>query len=422
MNFWIINLCLLITSQAAFAGFSYPFHANLENRYEQLEAVAYNEGPATVSATINIVGTNCISDTTSPINIVVKPHETVSFAHIRPSSPGVPCQSSISSSFQPGDFSRAMDGTPFRLPFEDGKEFNVGQAFGGVMTTHNTPETEHAVDINMPEGTKVVAARDGIIVDYEFGNSNSGGKEEWLKDKANYVHIEHSDGSISEYAHLAPIVVPISEGMIVQAGQVIGYSGRTGYSSGPHLHFAVMKPYIRDDGLVSLRAIPFALYAFQPQIVFEPMQGMLLEANYTSGPKQWVAISLPQRQPLSGRGQSDSIQSQTDNQKLPNFSVFKNEIPWKWILGLFVAWQLIATVTRMRTEAHQNKINKMRLLENPFENIVPKASFHSLVTACSGDIEKAERLIECEMSNEPKITRLEAIARARKAHENAPKP
>src|SRR5665647_2503086 len=195
MNFWIINLCLFLTSQAAFAGFSYPFHANLESRYEQLEAVAYNEGPATVSAVINIVGTNCISDTTSPINIVVKPRETVSFAHIRPSSPGVPCQSSLSSSFQRGDFSKAMDGTPFRLPFEDGKEFTVGQAFGGVITSHNTPETEHAVDINMPEGTKVVAARDGIIVDYEFGNSNSGGKEEWLKDKANYCLLYTSDAA-----------------------------------------------------------------------------------------------------------------------------------------------------------------------------------------------------------------------------------
>ena len=412
MNFWIINLCLFLTSQAAFAGFSYPFHANLENRYEQLEALAYNEGPATVSAVINIVGTNCISDAVSPINIVVKPHETVSFAHLRSSSPEAPCQSSISSSFQPGDFSKAMDGAPFRLPFEDGKEFTVGQAFGGVMTTHNTPETMHALDINMPEGTKVVAARDGVVVDYEFGNSNSGGKEEWLKTKTNYVHIEHSDGSISEYAHLAPIVVPISEGMFVQAGQVIGYSGRTGYSSGPHLHFAVMKPYIKDDGLVSLRAIPFSLYAYQPQIVFEPKQGMLLEANYSSGPKQWVAISPPQGQPLSDRRQTDSIQPPIDIPKLQNFPVTKNEIPWKWILGLFVAWQLIATVIRIRAEVRQNKINKMRLLENPAENIVPRFSFHSLVTACSGDIEKAERLIEYEISKEPKITRLEAITRA----------
>lgn len=88
-----------------------------------------------------------------------------------------------------------------------------------------------------------------------------------------------------------------------------------------------MKPYIRDDGVVSSRAIPFALYAYQPQIIFEPKQGMLLEANYTFGPKQWVAISPPQGPTLSERKQTDSIQSPIDTLKLPKLSVIKNEIP-----------------------------------------------------------------------------------------------
>ncbi len=305
-----------------------------------------------------------------------------------------------------------MDGAPFRLPFEDGKEFTVGQAFGGVITSHNTPETEHALDINMPEGTKIVAARNGVVVDYEFGNTNSGGKEEWLMTKANYVQIEHPDGSISQYAHLAPIAVPISVGMYVQAGQIIGYSGNTGYSSGPHLHFAVMKPYIRDDGLVSSRAIPFSFYAYQPQIIFEPKQGVLLEANYSSGPKQWVAISPPQGLPLSDRRQTDSIQPPIDTSKLPNFSMIKNKIPWKWFLGFIAVWLAISAVVKIRGAARINEISRMRLFGRPDDNIAPMFSFHGLVTACLGDIEKAERLIRYEMSKEPKITRLEAITRA----------
>ena len=139
---------------------------------------------------------------------------------------------------------------------------------------------------------------------------------------------------------------------------------------------------------------------------------MLLEANYTSGPKQWVAISPPQGPAITERRQNDSIQLPIDTQKLPIFSELKNEIPWKWFLLLIAVWLAISTVTKIRAAARENEINKIRSLGWPEENFTPKASFHSLVTACFGDIEKAERLIEYEMSKEPKITRLEAITRA----------
>jgi hypothetical protein len=56
------------------------------------------------------------------------------------------------------------------------------------------------------------------------------------------VLIRHDDGTIAEYAHLRKDGVNLLIGDWIRAGSVIGYSGNTGYTSGPHLHFEVYKP------------------------------------------------------------------------------------------------------------------------------------------------------------------------------------
>jgi murein DD-endopeptidase MepM/ murein hydrolase activator NlpD len=53
--------------------------------------------------------------------------------------------------------------------------------------------------------------------------------------------IQHSDGTIGNYAHLLKHGVRVSVGQKIAAGAVIGLSGNTGFSSGPHLHFSVFK-------------------------------------------------------------------------------------------------------------------------------------------------------------------------------------
>ena len=82
------------------------------------------------------------------------------------------------------------------------------------------------VDLAAPEGTPIYAARSGTVVTASY-NSSSG----------YYVQIDHGDGYRSIYMHMTHFVV--SGGQYVSRGQVIGYCGSTGVSSGSHLHFGI---------------------------------------------------------------------------------------------------------------------------------------------------------------------------------------
>ena len=99
----------------------------------------------------------------------------------------------------------------------------------------------HAVDIAMPVGTDVVAARDGIVFDVSSTNFKGGPDADQYADLANIVRILHDDGTFALYAHLNWNSIRVNPGDRVQAGQYIADSGNTGFSSGPHLHFAVQR-------------------------------------------------------------------------------------------------------------------------------------------------------------------------------------
>jgi murein DD-endopeptidase MepM/ murein hydrolase activator NlpD len=94
--------------------------------------------------------------------------------------------------------------------------------FSGTRVFHN------GVDIGVDSGTPVRAAMDGTISETGY-NSGFG----------NYILIYHHAGWMSLYGHLQSISV--ASGQRVAAGQRIAYSGNTGYSTGPHLHFSVFK-------------------------------------------------------------------------------------------------------------------------------------------------------------------------------------
>lgn len=134
-----------------------------------------------------------------------------------------------------GDYTaRHNPGAVYELPFGAGTEFLVGQGFHGTKTH----QRKYAIDFDLPIGTPVRAARKGTVIETEE-SFRKGGLDPALKSRANFVKIRHKDGTIGHYVHLRHMGVEVSVGDRVRAGQLIGYSGDTGYSSGPHLHFEV---------------------------------------------------------------------------------------------------------------------------------------------------------------------------------------
>ncbi|EMY75946.1 peptidase, M23 family [Leptospira weilii serovar Ranarum str. ICFT] len=125
----------------------------------------------------------------------------------------------------------------YRLPFEIASR--VGQGYNG-KTTHSG-EFSYALDFALPEGSSVIAARGGLVIATE-DKFHSGGITPFFKDKANFIRILHKDGSIAEYGHLKHKGVLVQVGQVVKTGEKIGFSGNTGFSSAPHLHFHVLKP------------------------------------------------------------------------------------------------------------------------------------------------------------------------------------
>jgi murein DD-endopeptidase MepM/ murein hydrolase activator NlpD len=104
----------------------------------------------------------------------------------------------------------------------------------------------------MPVGSAVHAAREGMVIDVSFRNFRTGTSPE-LRSEANYVQVLHDDGTSAVYAHLQMDTVRVRPGQRVARGEYIANSGNTGYSTGPHLHFVVL----RNAGLRS-ESVPVA--------------------------------------------------------------------------------------------------------------------------------------------------------------------
>lgn len=122
----------------------------------------------------------------------------------------------------------------YTLPFKHKKKVFLVQGYESTFSHKG----ERALDFKIRKGTTICAARDGIVQSIKENSDKGGLKPENLSD-GNFISIKHDDGSTALYYHLKKEGVMVKEGDTVKAGQHIGFSGNTGYSAFPHLHFEV---------------------------------------------------------------------------------------------------------------------------------------------------------------------------------------
>ena len=107
----------------------------------------------------------------------------------------------------------------YRQPFA--KEWPITQGYGEKITS----SFHTGIDYGCPLNTPILASADGQVVFAAWDNTGYG----------NFVIVEHKDGNATCYAHLSDISVKRWQN--VRQGELLGHSGTTGNSTGPHLHF-----------------------------------------------------------------------------------------------------------------------------------------------------------------------------------------
>ncbi|MBD2837037.1 peptidoglycan DD-metalloendopeptidase family protein [Pseudomonas sp. JM0905a] len=180
-----------------------------------------------------------------PIRWVLAPRSSMRMATLAPADPSRPMRYKPKLRYAMGD--PRLQPVLYRYPLPwMGGPFRLTQGANGRYS-HFTPKGRYALDIAMPEGTPIVAARPGVVVKIENDQSGRGNNP-----SGNFVRILHDDGTMGVYLHLMRGSVQVREGQQVAIGERIARSGNTGNSTGPHLHFVIQ----RNMGL-ALESIPF---------------------------------------------------------------------------------------------------------------------------------------------------------------------
>jgi murein DD-endopeptidase MepM/ murein hydrolase activator NlpD len=228
-------------------------------------------GPVTVDVEFQ-AHDNVQSDPPLPARIVLPGLSETPAIRITAQNPRAGFGYQLRYSSMPGDFrAQQKSGAVYHVPFSGGQRFPIAQGFGG-KATHTDKQNYYAVDIVMPEGTPVLAARDGVVMTVDNDFYGAGLDMAQYGDRANNIRIVHGDGTMAVYAHLQLESAKVTVGDHVRAGQELALSGDTGYTSGPHLHFCVQ---VNAD--MHIVSVPFDFTG--PVGEFTPTGGMILDGR-----------------------------------------------------------------------------------------------------------------------------------------------
>ena len=231
----VILFFLTFTSFLAASNESVKIKARQAGEYVIVDGT--NDNPFSITVSYNASYKNLTSEKKLPLLFVLKPFskEEILKLHIEKSNFSFKANYKWTIGSKDAKHDKNYI---YRLPYKLGTKEMVSQGFNGKFSHYG--ESQYAVDFNMKEGTGVYAAREGIVVQTK-SDSNRGGVSRSFEKHANYVTIEHKDGTLATYSHLKQNGVVLKVGDKIQRGQLLGYSGKTGYAQGPHLHFIVYK-------------------------------------------------------------------------------------------------------------------------------------------------------------------------------------
>jgi len=214
---------------------------------KQVSYWLYNKKPFVVTVTLEVDTSNLKTWAKTQrkhiVTQVLQGHQRVKVLELQPINTKRSIWYDESFYWTPGNMlARHQGDTVYQYPYADGDYFPIVQGFGGGYS--HSGASQYAVDFAMPIGTPIHAARAGIVIDLVAHHTRGGASRNYAK-YANYLVILHGDDTTGEYYHLRKGGVAVTQGERVTAGQKIAYSGNTGFSSLPHLHFAVYhaKPF-----------------------------------------------------------------------------------------------------------------------------------------------------------------------------------
>lgn len=237
-------------------------------RQPKLYAVNHSYGPLMIE--LQVIGQNIRVHPSRQVRQVVPPNKSVLVATIGPENLQYNFQYRYAADYTLGDPSATPDeAVSYGLPVDENSGFAISQGWDGEFS-HNGPQNRHAIDVGMPVGSPIYAARDGVVMTIEQDFFRSGANSN-LMHKANLVRILHDDGTMAVYAHLQRDGIKVRQGERVSKGQHIASSGNTGFSTGPHLHFVVQQ-----NVQGRLESIPYRLENSLAQSI-APQAGTVLQ-------------------------------------------------------------------------------------------------------------------------------------------------
>lgn len=150
------------------------------------------------------------------------------------------------------------DGKRLAIGNPEEETYIIGPYYAATSPQSHIGPFKWAIDFLVPDGTEVLAAEDGVIVEAIDSNFAWGDSEEF-RDQLNYVTIKHGNGEFSQYCHLATQSfrqTGLKVGDTVKKGDQIARVGKTGWTDRDHLHFLVFK-------VGQLEGSPYGFYSLK---------------------------------------------------------------------------------------------------------------------------------------------------------------